>query len=224
MATTKTKSGRKAAAKGSSKSRSRTAKRATVPEGTGLDSKQQAALERGGSLAQRNSSESTIGPEADRPDQITSAAPPNDKTLAEAGRASSPMFDETAVTGKDQTGTKTGPRGQKVKAGAAGGENKVEDIKALEDLPPGSTVEFRPSEVVIGVAIAGGTRRTFIGRDAAQALAEFNDFAENGPKLFDGAAPGSEDPDTHEAMLKQFDKEALERSKADLKARGIEAD
>jgi hypothetical protein len=233
MATTKSKKGRNARSKQGTARKSATAKTNRDAEATnstrstGNASKQQSALERGGSLAQRLDSESRLSPAPDRPTEITSAAPPNVDNLDEPGRASSPSFDEKPVTGKDATGTKEGPKGQKIKAGEgdAGDEGKVPDIKSLEDLPAGSTVEFRADEVVIHMAVAGGTRRTFIGTGADNktrvkvALAQYNDFAENGPQLFPGAAPAVTDEE-----LKQFDKEALERSKADLEARGITAD
>jgi hypothetical protein len=221
MATTKTKAGRSGSKKSAARKTS-TARKAAVKDG--LDAKQQSALERGGSLAQRNDAESRIGPESDRPTEITSAAPPNDPTMDEAGRASSPMFDEAPVTGKGRTATldapRPGPDDQEVKAGEAQ-QDKVKDVTKLEDLPPGSSVDIRPNEVVVHVAVAGGTRRTFAGINAQAALAQFNAFAENGPELFEGAAPGSDDPAAFEAQRTQFDKEAAERSKKDLERRGI---
>lgn len=222
MATTKTKSGRKAARKGSTRAKSGTKGR------TGLDHKQESALHRGGSLAQRNQAESTIGPDADRPDEITSAFPPNEPRHDEPGRASSPMFDEEPVTGKGKTSIpgapQPEPRGQKVKAGEgkAADEGKVQDIKSLEDLPPGSSVDIGADQITIHVDLAAGARRTFIGRDAKQALQLLNDFAETGPELFPSGLTDEEEKEA-EKQRRDFDKQAAERSKADLKARGIKA-
>lgn len=172
----------------------------------GIDHKQQSALNRGGSLAQRNSNESTIGPEADVPDEITSAAPPNVKSQDEAGRASSPMFDEVPTTGKGKTSIPGAPvaepTSQKIKAGEGevGDEGKVPDIKALEDLPPGTTILILADEIQIQAAIAGGSRKTFHGRTAKAALASFNDFAENGPEL----VPSGRTPDEEKEFQRQL--------------------
>ncbi len=202
-----------AKAKSKTPSKARRAPGAKTVRARGIDHKQQSALHRGGSLAQRNNQESKIGPEADVPDEITSAAPPNVKNLNEPGRASSPMFDEVPTTGKGKTShpgaPMPGPKNQKIKAGEGEDEGKVADAHALEDLPPGTTIEIRADEIVIHAAIAGGATKTFHGKTAKAALKSYNDFAENGPDLF----PTGRTPDEE----KEFDRQQKENVKAAAK-------
>lgn len=204
-------------AKAKSKTPAKSSRAPSAKKSKGIDHKQQSALHRGGSLAQRNSSESTIGPEADVPDEITSAAPPNVPALDEAGRASSPMFDEVPTTGKGSTAhpgaPMPAPKKQKVKTGEgeAGDEGQVADIKALEDLPAGTTVLILADEIQIQAAIAGGARKVFHGKTAKAALQSFNDFAENGVELFPSGRTEQEEKD-FQAQNKEAEKAATKRA------------
>lgn len=199
------------------KARSKTP--AKAKRAPGIDHKQQTALNTR-SLGVRNSNESTIGPAPDAPDEITSAAPPNVRTLDEPGRASSPMFDEAKVTGKGKTSVPGGPlpepTSQKVKAGEGEDEGKVPDIHALEDLPPGTTIEIRAEEIVIHAALAGGSAKTFHGTNAKAALASFNQFAENGPELFPSGRTEEEEKE-FQRTLDQAVKDSAKRA-ADAEA------
>ncbi len=125
------------------------------------------------------------------------------------------MFDEVPTTGKGKTSIPGAPlpepRNQKIKAGEGEDEGKVADVHSLEDLPPGTTVEIRADEIVIHAAIAGGGRKTFHGTTAKQALASFNQFAENGPDL----VPSGRTPDEEKEFVrtnKESEKAATKRA------------
>ena len=194
MATTKTKAGRKSARK------------------SGNDSKQQSALEHGGSLAQRTGAEEVNTTAPDTPTEITSAAPPNDPALRETGRASSPMFDEVPVTGKGTTGTLPAPVSQEIKPGAPA------DPANPAELPVGFKLEVLSSGVMISVPVAG-VRQHFHGATIPAAFLAFRNFGVTGPAKLDHGEK-VKTPD----QLAQADAAALERSKLDLAARGIAAD
>lgn len=220
-AKSKTPARRKRAPGPSSRSRSsRKAARAGVDGG--LDSKQQSALFRGGSLAQRNAQEGH-GPESDVPTEITSAAPP---ALKEEGRATGPMFDEKPVGGKElNVSTAKRPTKQLIEAGDGPDQPKGPPYKSIEDMEPGSAIVKFPTEIRITTPIAGGSVRTFAGRTEKEAFAVMNEELKQGsPRLLPGALGGEAELKMIETQAKQFDKEALERSKEDLKARGIKAD
>jgi len=177
----------------------------------GLDHKQQSALARGGSLAQRNDQESRIGPLSDIPDEITAANPP---TTRETGRASSPMFDEKPFGGKERDmETARKPRGQHIKAGADDDAREVATVKTLDDLPPGTTIEIRAVDIIaINAAIAGGSRRTFVGTSVKHAIQLYNDFAENGPELVPTGRTKDEEKE-FQNTLKQADQQSAQRAK-----------
>lgn len=211
-AKSKTPAGRSRAPGGSSRGRS-------SRKSTG---KQQSALYRGGSLAQRTAADKA-GPEGDAPDgEITTAAPPFTR---EAGRTASPSFDEQPVSGKEKDQeTAKRARGQEVKAGPAKDESKREVQKAtkLEDLEPGSSIDIiSTNEVRIHSAIAGGGRRTFVGRTIAEALARRNEFlsGELDNHFLPGVLPQGDDAKNQQKQLDQAAKESHQRALDDQKAR-----
>lgn len=159
----------KAASSSKSSSKSARAKTAqTDPESIGIaGSKQQSALYRGGSLAQRRDGEGQLGDaQSQSGNEVTSAAPPNVK---EKGKVSSPMFDEVPVSGK--------PRGTKAEAvGLHTPASLPSDIDAME---PGTSIEKiggTNPEVRIRTAIAGGAIRIFVGATYADALNDLHKF------------------------------------------------
>lgn len=160
---------RKSAAKsGKAKARAETAK--TDPESIGIaGAKQQSALYRGGSLAQRRGGEGQLGDaQSDSGNEVTSASPPNVK---EKGRVSSPMFDEVPVTGKAKQ-----PGDQPRSASKHAAASLPDDIDEME---PGTSIEKfggTNPEVRITTAIAGGAKRIFSGATFADALEQFHKF------------------------------------------------
>ena len=176
-----------------------------------MDHKQTSALYRGGSLAQRTEADGH-GPEADAPDEITSAAPPDDRTMKEKGRASSPNYDETPVSGKvkgDPTAQK--PGAQSIKAGDAPEHKGVEKITDIEDLPPNTDILIRGNEVVLHVRVNSGMPRTFHGKTFAEALAAFNKFNVEGPETFASGLTKDEQKQK-DTQIKQANDEAHKRA------------
>lgn len=212
-------------AKAKSKARAKTSRAPGASSRSRSSGKQQSALYRGGSLAQRTAADKS-GPEGDAPDgEITTAAPPFTR---EAGRTASPSFDEQPVSGKqkDQETAKQ-PRGQKVAAGPAPKDEDREHKKATkaEDLEPGSSIDIiSTNEVRIHSAIAGGSRRTFVGRTIAEALARRNEFlsGELDKHFLPGVIPQGEEKKSFDSQLKQAEKESHQRATEDAKARKAE--
>lgn len=182
------------AKKGASKSKDSRAKTAqTDPKALGmLDSKQQSALYRGGSLAQRGSNaEGQLGDaESQSGNEVTSASPPN---VRERGKASSPSFDEVPVSGKDE-GKGTHPRsgGKSSQSGSSGSVPNSQDPRGtvgphqpaglpsdVDDMEPGTSIEKiggTNPEVRIRTAIAGGAVRIFSGPTYRDALDQLHKF------------------------------------------------
>lgn len=180
----------------------RASKAQTDPTSLGMkDSKQQTALYQR-SLAVRNQREGTSDPLSDAESQsgneVTSSAPPN---VRERGKASSPMYDEVPVTGKDSRGVAVHGVGAKhVPAGLPA---------TLDDMEPGTRIEkLSSNEVRIVTAIAGGAIRTFIGATFREALIQLHKFL-RGDSLTLPTASDAEAKavaDANEATVKEMKK------------------
>jgi hypothetical protein len=163
--------------------KARAAKAQTDPESVGIaGAKQQGALYRGGSLAQRRAGEGNLADaQSQSGNEVTSAAPPNVK---EKGRVSSPMFDEVPVTGKaKQPGDGSNSRRSSSKSGttseAVGLHSAASLPEDIDSMEPGTTIEKfggTNPEVRIRTAIAGGAVRIFAGPTFAAALEDLHKF------------------------------------------------
>lgn len=162
---------------------SRAMKAQTDPESVGIaGAKQQQALYRGGSLAQRRSGEGQLGDaQSQSGNEVTSASPPN---VREKGRVSSPMFDEVPVSGKPrQPGDGSRSRSSSSRSGTtseAVGLHTAASLPAdIDNMEPGTSIEkfggMNP-EVRIRTAIAGGATRIFSGPTFKDALADLHKF------------------------------------------------